>query len=52
MVIPLNPVLLPVTGDVQRLSTAVRQTRAAWPVALVSMPFASLYRPSIQLGLL
>jgi ribosomal peptide maturation radical SAM protein 1 len=33
--------------------TEVTHSRhAAWPVVLVSMPFMSIYRPSIQLGLL
>jgi ribosomal peptide maturation radical SAM protein 1 len=31
---------------------ATRAARADWPVALVSMPFVSAWRPSIQLGLL
>src|SRR5437764_13121726 len=34
------------------LPATVRAARERWPVALVSMPFASAYWPSIQLGLL
>jgi ribosomal peptide maturation radical SAM protein 1 len=34
------------------LTAEARLARSAWPVALVSMPFVSAYRPSIQLGLL
>ncbi|MDQ2651204.1 MAG: RiPP maturation radical SAM C-methyltransferase [Actinomycetota bacterium] len=42
----------PVQGAVERLAPEVRERRAAWPVALVAMPFGSALRPSIQLGLL
>lgn len=41
-----------VKGDVDGLGEAVRRERASWRVALVSMPFMSPFRPSIQLGLL
>jgi hypothetical protein len=42
----------PVCGDPARLDPRERQRRAAWPVALVTMPFALTTRPSLQLGLL
>src|SRR5213076_1686554 len=42
----------PVLGAPDRMAPAVREARAKWPVALVSMPFVSMTRPSIQLGLL
>lgn len=35
-----------------QLDNATRERHAAWPVALVSMPFMEICRPSIQLGLL
>jgi len=41
-----------VVGDVATLPTAARRARGSWPVALVSMPFVSASRPSLQLGLL
>lgn len=41
-----------VRGDVATLDAATRKARASWQVALVSMPFVSMTRPSIQLGLL
>ena len=43
---------VPVIGDVATLGHMQRAARAAMPVALVTMPFVSAYRPSIQLGLL
>lgn len=39
-------------GNVDALPKHVRQERARWGVALVSMPFNRHIRPSIQLGLL
>jgi ribosomal peptide maturation radical SAM protein 1 len=41
-----------VTGDVTGLSSDAQARRAGRPVALVTMPFVSADRPSIQLGLL
>ncbi|XXU88227.1 RiPP maturation radical SAM C-methyltransferase [Sorangium sp. So ce1099] len=41
-----------VRGDVTRLDAETRRSRASWRVALVTMPFVSMTRPSIQLGLL
>lgn len=41
-----------VCGNAAELDDATRARRAAWPVALVSMPFALPTRPSLQLGLL
>lgn len=42
----------PLAGDVGALSDEERARRAAFRVGLVTMPFVSAYRPSIQLGLL
>lgn len=42
----------PVVGDVANLDPELRAARADWPVALVSMPFATPHMPSIQIGLL
>lgn len=42
----------PVVGDPARLDAATARARSAWPVALVTMPFALASRPSLQLGLL
>ncbi len=42
----------PVCGNVAALDPAIRARRAAFPVALVTMPFALSTRPSLQLGLL
>src|SRR5690348_13883422 len=41
-----------VRGDTECMATETRAMRAAFPVALVNMPFASILRPSIQVGLL
>lgn len=41
-----------VQGDPAQLEEAVRSARAAWPIALVAMPFNSICFPSIQIGLL
>lgn len=41
-----------VQGDVTRLDAETRRSRASFRVALVTMPFVSMTRPSIQLGLL
>ncbi len=43
---------VPVVGQPGSLAPHVRRRRAAFPVALVSMPFALPTRPSAQLGLL
>lgn len=37
-------------GDPSRLSLEALARRSSWPVALVSMPFVSVARPSIQIG--
>jgi len=42
----------PVLGDPYTLPAETRAARARWGVALVTMPFASAYWPSMQLGLL
>lgn len=42
----------PLAGDVGELTDDERERRAAFRVGLVTMPFVSAYRPSIQLGLL
>jgi hypothetical protein len=47
--IPISEAPLPA---LEELDAATRAARTAWPVALVSMPFVSSWRPSIQLGLL
>lgn len=41
-----------VEGDMEQLDHRAQAARASLPVALVSMPFVSIVRPSIQLGLL
>jgi ribosomal peptide maturation radical SAM protein 1 len=46
------PASASVCGDPASLDPDTRALRAAWPVALVSMPFALPTRPSMQLGLL
>lgn len=43
---------LRVVGDIASLDADTRRARAAFPVALVSMPFVSHTGPSIQIGLL
>lgn len=43
---------MPVLGTVDALDPDERDRRASTKVALVSMPFVSVHRPSIQLGLL
>lgn len=48
---PLNALSRP-RPMLSEMSVDVKQAREAWPVALVTMPFVSLYRPSLQLGLL
>ncbi len=48
----LRPRVGEVRGDPDKLDPLVRQARAQWRVALVSMPFVAHFRPSIQLGLL
>lgn len=52
MKVDLLPKPFPVLGDPARLDGDERARRAAWPVALVAMPFVSALRPSLQLGLL
>jgi len=47
-----GPVGRPVTDDPATLLPDVVARRAAWPVLLVSMPFVSMSRPSLQIGLL
>ncbi|HUO49708.1 MAG TPA: RiPP maturation radical SAM C-methyltransferase [Acidimicrobiales bacterium] len=54
---PAAPVVLtprprPVAGDPAALDPSAAAARAAWPVALVAMPFQDHLRPSIQVGLL
>ncbi len=41
-----------VTGNSSSLARATAAARAEWPVLLVSMPFVSMSRPSLQIGLL
>jgi ribosomal peptide maturation radical SAM protein 1 len=52
MNVALKPPRPKVTGDPSRLRPEVRQQRSEVRVALVSMPFQSMLRPSVQLGTL
>jgi ribosomal peptide maturation radical SAM protein 1 len=45
-------VLRPHARESNASPAAVQGARLEWPVALVCMPFISVYRPSLQLGLL
>ncbi len=47
-----TPALVEPTGDVAGLTAEQLATRGAFPLTLVSMPFALPYRPSLQIGLL
>lgn len=47
-----SPVASPVAGDRADLTPAERARRAARPLALVTMPFVSALRPSLQVGML
>jgi hypothetical protein len=49
--VAFSPRLLPANGDDTQLSADERAHRSAFPVALVSTPWAYL-RPQLQLGLL
>lgn len=52
MKVLLQPQRPAVTGDPSRLPDPVRERRGEFPVALVSMPFASMLRPSVQISTL
>jgi ribosomal peptide maturation radical SAM protein 1 len=43
---------LPLRGNVEALDSATRERRARFEVGIVSMPFVSARRPSLQVGLL
>jgi ribosomal peptide maturation radical SAM protein 1 len=47
---PPSPADHKIVGDPSCLSPQARARRSRWPVALVSMPFVSIMRPSIQIG--
>jgi ribosomal peptide maturation radical SAM protein 1 len=44
--------IAPAPIDPAPVDRAARERRRGWPVALVSMPFMEVFRPSIQIGLL
>jgi ribosomal peptide maturation radical SAM protein 1 len=51
-ILPPQEAVAPLHADAETLGPELLERRRAWPVALVNMPFVSIYRPSLQLGLL